>query len=181
MDDPVITPRTAALRLLRKHHIFGFPEGQREHGAGSTDSSRGISRGRGRWRNLLASGDQKRAVHLACAWGTMGIVVQGSAVQLAARNLGSQWVQAGQGSASHGGIRCGVAAGMCLRSAISPSGEASLCLPFRDFHFIPYMRLLYKPQSPTDYPLQFQAGLEFLLSSISRTSRPWNSSLSSFS
>ena len=29
-------------------------------------------------------------------------------------------------------------------------------------NFIPYLRLLYKPQSLTDYPLQFQAGLEFL-------------------
>ena len=65
MDDPFITPRTAALRLLRKHYIFGFPEGQREHGTGSADSSRRISRGRGRWRNPLASGDQKRAVHSA--------------------------------------------------------------------------------------------------------------------
>lgn len=81
----------------------------------------------------MASGALKRAVHSACAWGTMGVVVQGSAVQLAARNLGSQWVQAGQGSALHGGIKCGVAAGVFLRSAISPSGEASLCLAFRDF------------------------------------------------
>ena len=180
MDHPFITPRTAALRLLRKHYIFGFPEGQREHGTGSADSPCGISRGRGRWRNPLASGDQKRAVHSACAWGTMGIVVQRSAVQLAARNLGSQWVQAGQGSTLHGGIRCEVAAGVCLRSAISLSGEASLFLAFRGLHFIPYLRLLYKPQSLTDYPLQFQAGLEFLFSSISRTSRPWNSSLSFF-
>ena len=147
MDHPFITPRTAALRLLRKLYIFGFPEGQREHGTGSADSPRGISRGRGRWRNPLASGDQKRAVHSACAWGTMGIVVQRSAVQLAARNLGSQWVQAGQGSTLHGGIRCEVAAGVCLRSAISLSGEASLCLAFRGLHFIPYLRLLYKPQS----------------------------------
>ena len=32
MDDPVITPRTAALRLLRKHHIFGFPEAKENTG-----------------------------------------------------------------------------------------------------------------------------------------------------
>ena len=88
--------------------------------------------------------------------------------------------KSGQGSTLHGGIRCEVAAGVCLRSAISLSGEASLFLAFRGLHFIPYLRLLYKPQSLTDYPLQFQAGLEFLFSSISRTSRPWNSSLSFF-
>lgn len=175
MDDPFLTLRTAALRSGRKHCTFRFPEGQREHGTGSTLFSRGFSGGRGNWRSPLASGDQKRVSHSACAWGTMGVVVPGTRVQSSREK---SWSPVSAGKLLAQGNRCGVAAWVALFCYFFWVRPCSFCLPSGAFNlFHTWGFPLYKLPSHADpfYNSKLApTDLKFLVSAIFLTPRPWN-------